>query len=262
MYTNFNLTFSRAAYTHSHFPSTLQQQQNQLGEYDSATQPNSEVNYSNGGGSGDGGSRCSSYMGSPSNYEERLMQRSISSHSLEKNDGHHHHHPHLFPNLFAELLDTENGPVRRVYSTGDLDQKVNGWQQHYHQSDSPLSTESNMIIEEMSRAACPYSPEEKKVRIERYKTKRNQRNYNKKIKYVCRKTLADSRPRIRGRFAKNDEIVINPPNQWSHISNNEEEILEDEEDENWDNFFDSLVPSTTSNLAHEEPQHSSSFGIF
>jgi hypothetical protein len=39
-----------------------------------------------------------------------------------------------------------------------------------------------MIIEEMSRAASPYSPEEKKVRIERYKSKRIQRNYNKKIK--------------------------------------------------------------------------------
>lgn len=25
-------------------------------------------------------------------------------------------------------------------------------------------------------------------------------------KYVCRKTLADTRPRIRGRFARNDEI--------------------------------------------------------
>jgi len=55
-------------------------------------------------------------------------------------------------------------------------------QQYYHQSDSPLSTESNMIIEEMSRAASPYSPEEKKVRIERYRSKKNQRNYNKKIK--------------------------------------------------------------------------------
>jgi hypothetical protein len=100
----------------------MQQQHSQLGEYDSVTQPNLEVSYSNGGGGG-GSSGCSSYMGSPSNYEEQLMQRSIS-HSLQKNDGHHHHHQHLFPYLFSELLDTENGPVRRVYSTGDLDQVI------------------------------------------------------------------------------------------------------------------------------------------
>lgn len=42
-------------------------------------------------------------------------------------------------------------------------------------------SESNMIIEGMSRA-CRYSPEEKKERIERYRSKRNQRNFNKKIK--------------------------------------------------------------------------------
>ncbi|KAL0305238.1 UNVERIFIED_CONTAM: hypothetical protein Sangu_3044600 [Sesamum angustifolium] len=27
-----------------------------------------------------------------------------------------------------------------------------------------------------------------------------------KMQYACRKTLADSRPRVRGRFAKNDEL--------------------------------------------------------
>lgn len=26
------------------------------------------------------------------------------------------------------------------------------------------------------------------------------------LQYACRKTLADSRPRVRGRFAKNDEV--------------------------------------------------------
>ncbi|KAF2603119.1 hypothetical protein F2Q70_00025188 [Brassica cretica] len=36
--------------------------------------------------------------------------------------------------------------------------------------------------------------------------KRNERNFSKKIKYACRKTLADSRARVRGRFAKNNEF--------------------------------------------------------
>ncbi|KAL0328644.1 UNVERIFIED_CONTAM: Zinc finger protein CONSTANS-LIKE 1 [Sesamum calycinum] len=50
-----------------------------------------------------------------------------------------------------------------------------------------------------------YSVEERKHRILRYLKKRNQRNFNKTIKYACRKTLADKRVRIRGRFAKNNE---------------------------------------------------------
>ncbi|KAL0320972.1 UNVERIFIED_CONTAM: Zinc finger protein CONSTANS-LIKE 1 [Sesamum radiatum] len=51
-----------------------------------------------------------------------------------------------------------------------------------------------------------YSVEERKHRILRYLKKRNQRNFNKTIKYACRKTLADKRVRIRGRFAKNSEL--------------------------------------------------------
>ncbi|KAK7262394.1 hypothetical protein RJT34_29966 [Clitoria ternatea] len=201
-------------------------------------------------------SGCNSYMGSPSSMETRggacLMQRSVSSHSFEKNSGGVHH---PFSPLFAQLLHShDDAPVRRACSTGDL-QRFNGVQ-HYQQSDSPLSSESSMIIEGMSRTS-PYSPEEKKARIERYRTKRNQRNFTKKIKYACRKTLADSRPRIRGRFARNDETAMNPPSEWSHIGGTGEE--EDEEEENWANFFDSLVPA---NLAHEETHGSSSFGVF
>ncbi|KAJ8561220.1 hypothetical protein K7X08_027410 [Anisodus acutangulus] len=50
------------------------------------------------------------------------------------------------------------------------------------------------------------TPEERREKIHRYLKKRNERNFSKKIKYACRKTLADSRPRVRGRFAKNDEF--------------------------------------------------------
>ncbi|KAL0922483.1 hypothetical protein M5K25_006472 [Dendrobium thyrsiflorum] len=50
-----------------------------------------------------------------------------------------------------------------------------------------------------------YSSKDRRERIERYRSKRNQRNFHKKITYACRKTLADSRPRVRGRFARHDE---------------------------------------------------------
>ncbi|KAF5751508.1 hypothetical protein HS088_TW02G00522 [Tripterygium wilfordii] len=149
------------------------------------------------------------------------MQRSISSHSLQKNGFRCH----------LEYLETETGPVRRVFSAGDLE--------HGRRSESPLSSESYEIIESMSKA-CPYSPEEKKERIERYKTKRTQRNFNKKIKYECRKTLADSRPRIRGRFARNEEIEKNPQLlQWSHNNSTSTGEEEDEDYDNWVNFLDS-----------------------
>ncbi len=67
-----------------------------------------------------------------------------------------------------------------------------------------------------------YTLEERRLRILRYRQKRHvrsacchalnehgadafpqqERNFDRKIKYACRKTLADSRPRVRGRFAK------------------------------------------------------------
>ncbi|GIL66925.1 hypothetical protein Vafri_20440 [Volvox africanus] len=49
------------------------------------------------------------------------------------------------------------------------------------------------------------TPEERLQRILRYRSKRNMRNFNREIKYQCRKTLADSRPRVGGRFARNDD---------------------------------------------------------
>lgn len=43
------------------------------------------------------------------------------------------------------------------------------------------SNASESIFESMNRAT-PYNAEEKKERIERYRSKRNLRNFNKKIK--------------------------------------------------------------------------------
>ncbi|KAF2283374.1 hypothetical protein GH714_003625 [Hevea brasiliensis] len=233
MYGHGNSTFPRADFVLGHHPSSPDGPAPSAflsvsGQFPSPAHliiPDQLAAYEMAGSSTTSG--CSSY-GSPSSLascgttqQPSLIQRSISSHSLQKNG----YHCHL--TCPQDFLDLDTSHVRRVFSTGDL--------QHGHKADSPLSSESSVIIESMSKA-CKYSPEEKKERIEKYRSKRTQRNFNKKIKYACRKTLADSRPRIRGRFARNDEILKSVQAQWSNISGEEDEDYDD----NWIDFLDAF----------------------
>ncbi|KAL9238922.1 hypothetical protein vseg_013290 [Gypsophila vaccaria] len=188
----------------------------------------------NANGSTSTGSGCtgSSYLGSPSSplsctsshpphSTKSLFQRSLSSHSLHTNG---HHQP--FSNPLTGLCNQDVGYLKRVSSTSDIDQRVNTLRHHHHHGGSPLANETASIIEGMTKP-CRYSPEEKKERIERYRSKRSQRNFNKKIQYTCRKTLADSRPRVRGRFTRNDEQEksdCSPPDvQWAQLAGDEDE---------------------------------------
>jgi hypothetical protein len=50
-----------------------------------------------------------------------------------------------------------------------------------------------------------YTPAERYAIIAKYMRKRNRRVWNKKIRYNCRKSLADRRLRIKGRFVKRSE---------------------------------------------------------
>ncbi|KAJ6740535.1 ACTIVATOR OF SPOMIN::LUC2 [Salix purpurea] len=76
---------------------------------------------------------------------------------------------------------------------------------------NPLTAKESTNMVKVGR----YTVEEREDIISRYLKKRNQRNFNKTIKmiaatilqYACRKTLADRRVRVRGRFARNNEIV-------------------------------------------------------
>ncbi|XP_057810550.1 uncharacterized protein LOC131024975 [Salvia miltiorrhiza] len=76
---------------------------------------------------------------------------------------------------------------------------------HFLQVVAPFSSEKS-LMEEGNFKVGKYNKEERKWRIDRYRAKRTRRNFNKTIKYACRKTLADGRQRIRGRFARNDEV--------------------------------------------------------
>ncbi|KAL4554576.1 hypothetical protein LXL04_037170 [Taraxacum kok-saghyz] len=83
---------------------------------------------------------------------------------------------------------------------------TNSWLSAYPGANTNWEIEnqkSSSEIEEPTLKIGRYSVEERKDKIMKYLKKRNQRNFNKTIKYECRKTLADKRIRVRGRFAKN-----------------------------------------------------------
>lgn len=53
-----------------------------------------------------------------------------------------------------------------------------------------------------------YSPESRKMRIERFLAKRDHRVWTKKVKYDVRKNFADSRLRVKGRFVKKEDELL------------------------------------------------------
>ena len=51
----------------------------------------------------------------------------------------------------------------------------------------------------------PLTIEERNWKIQRFREKRERRNFTKKVSYACRKKVADSRLRVRGRFITKGE---------------------------------------------------------
>ncbi|KAE8711832.1 MOS4-associated complex 3A [Hibiscus syriacus] len=99
--------------------------------------------------------------------------------------------------------------VQRVFKPGDLQGLSSENQQLVGvatTSSTPLASENSILEDSCFNKVGKLSVEQRKEKIHRYMKKRNERNFSKKIKYACRKTLADGRPRVRGRFAKNDEF--------------------------------------------------------
>ncbi|KAI4340918.1 hypothetical protein MLD38_025710 [Melastoma candidum] len=85
--------------------------------------------------------------------------------------------------------------MRRAYSEGDIKTLGNGEVRNliHHPHEGPM-------------IAGNCSVEERREKLSRYRSKKTKRNFGRKIKYACRKALADSQPRIRGRFAKTEEM--------------------------------------------------------
>ncbi|KAJ8435185.1 hypothetical protein Cgig2_028371 [Carnegiea gigantea] len=101
--------------------------------------------------------------------------------------------PHFLD--FPELdFDGTHG-MRRAFSEGDIKALGNGNISRIHTLQRPL------VI-----GNC--TTEDRLQKLSRYRNKKLRRNFGRKIKYACRKALADSQPRIRGRFAKTEDADI------------------------------------------------------
>lgn len=53
-----------------------------------------------------------------------------------------------------------------------------------------------------------YTKLERQEKIAKYRAKKSQRVFRKQVKYDCRKKLADTRPRVKGRFVTKEETTI------------------------------------------------------
>eukprot|EP00884_Botryococcus_braunii_P015313 jgi/Botrbrau1/2465/Bobra.0226s0024.1 len=110
-------------------------------------------------------------------------------------------------------LKTEPANLRRTQSAVELRTLQGGMGSRRNST-----TDLNHIVELTTPEGHTYrvhklNPEERTQKILRYRQKRHERNFTKRIKYQCRKTLADSRPRVRGRFARNDDAGAVMPHE-------------------------------------------------
>ncbi|XP_056857886.1 LOW QUALITY PROTEIN: zinc finger protein HD1-like, partial [Raphanus sativus] len=84
----------------------------------------------------------------------------------------------------------------------------NGMRRAFSESDiQTLGTRNAGLVQsQLDRMIVSCTSEDRREKLSRYRDKKSRRNFGRKIKYACRKTLADSQPRIRGRFAKTEEM--------------------------------------------------------
>jgi len=159
--------------------------------------------------------------------------------------GNHHHHHHQ---SLRQSFDKAN----------NFHFDSNGCQR-YHQMPIKIENSQQSIPphkitkNEPAAKIGAYTAEERAARVARFHAKRNSRIWRKKIKYDCRKKLADSRPRLKGRFVTAKEMSDYLAQNHGEYSGSEISTKAQESFENVElkpNFIDesSDISSDTENL--------------
>ncbi|CAJ1972258.1 unnamed protein product [Sphenostylis stenocarpa] len=129
-------------------------------------------------------------------FPHMTLPKSISSGSLSSMDW--MHGAAMKPAFldFPGIDFNEVYGMRRAFSEGDIKTLSTG------------NTSFSQCTQERPFLLSNCTSEERQEKLSRYRNKKTKRNFGRKIKYACRKALADSQPRIRGRFAKTEELDV------------------------------------------------------
>lgn len=92
-----------------------------------------------------------------------------------------------------------------------------------------------------------YTKEERQQRIHRFREKKNKRIWRKQIKYDCRKKLADTRPRVKGRFVSRAEELGGDP---SPENGDSDAVMVYDNDET-----DDMITNSISGIERDEILH-------
>ncbi|KAF5748097.1 CONSTANS-like 3 protein [Tripterygium wilfordii] len=71
-----------------------------------------------------------------------------------------------------------------------------------------ISTPYGRAVESTANQTMQISPADREARVMRYREKRKNRKFEKTIRYASRKAYAETRPRIKGRFAKRSDREV------------------------------------------------------
>ncbi|KAG6580314.1 CCT domain [Phytophthora cinnamomi] len=127
-----------------------------------------------------------------------------------RSDGFHGMQPRLVSPETVATDPEHNGAsifrciVHQVTAQQPLQQQLPLYQYQHHQQ---KKLRQHQIMTLPKRKIGIYSPAERRERLKRFHEKRKLRVYHKRIKYDCRKRLANSCPRIKGRFVRKSEYI-------------------------------------------------------
>lgn len=111
---------------------------------------------------------------------------------------------------------------------------------------SSTASPSQQACKDRDMQAIPmgiYTRAERKAKLERYQAKKHRRTFSKKILYACRKSFADSRPRVGGRFIPLKDLTM-PDAQLTSSSR----------DQRTEKEFSELLASISEDLANQNEE--------